>query len=358
MSLLRPTPRTRGAARRQIPALRLAVAALAVATALAGCDIRLETPAPTAPAPDATETVRSRTVDDALELAAGARAASTSASAEVQAVLAQVADFSAQHAVELGGTYDSGLATPSPSTSTPAAEPTALPDASQVLTLLATADRTAAADAADVPGGALARLLASIAASRAGLVARLAAALGVAAPVAGPAVASPSASASAPTDSATATPTAGAPGTATPHPADVPTADRTGIVAAEDQAGYGFEVLAAKLDDPSRSSARAAAAAHRARAEAWATEWALDGTATDPRRATYALPAGLDDPATARALAQTLELGLTTTYASAVADSARASRPELIAALLVADADAAAWGVPTTAFPGLPERVG
>ncbi|HEX7805802.1 MAG TPA: hypothetical protein VF413_06540, partial [Cellulomonas sp.] len=168
MSLLRPTPRSRGAARHRIPALRLAVAALAVATALAGCGIRLETPAPTVPAPDATEIVRSRTVDDALELAAGARAASTSSSAEVQAVLARVADFSAQHAVELGGTYDSGLTTPPPTTATPTAPPTAVPNAAQVLTLLAAADRAAAAGAADVPGGALARLLASIAASRAG----------------------------------------------------------------------------------------------------------------------------------------------------------------------------------------------
>ena len=140
--------------------------------------------------------------------------------------------------------------------------------------------------------------------------------------------------------------------------ADVPTADRTAIVTAEDQAGYAFEVIAAKLDDPSRSSARSFAAAHRARAETWASQWGLDGTATDPRRATYALPAGLDDPATARALAQRLEVGLTTTYASAVADSARAARPELIAALLAAAADAATWGVPTSAFPGLPERVG
>ncbi|PVU81848.1 hypothetical protein DDP54_01095, partial [Cellulomonas sp. WB94] len=242
-----------------------------------------------------------------------------------------------------------------PSASTPPpAEPTSVPDAGQVLALLATADRTAAADAADVPGGSLARLLASIAASRAGLEAQLAAALGVPAPDAGsPAVATPA-------DAATPgspTSTAGAPSPAAPQPADVPSTDRIGIVAAEDQAGYGYEVLAAKLDDPSRSAARAAAAVHRARAETWAQAWALDGTTSDPRRATYALPAGLDDPATALALAQSLEVGLTTTYASAVADSARASRPELVAALLAASADAAAWGAPTTAFPGLPERV-
>jgi len=357
MNPLRPTPRTRGDARRRIPVLRLAVAVLAVTTALAGCGIRLETPAPTAPAPDATEIVRSRTVDDALELAADARAASAAANAAVQAVLARVADYSDQHAVELGGAYDSGLATPTPGASTtPTAGPTAAPDAGQVLALLATADRTAAADAADVPSGALARLLASIAAARARLVAQLAAALGVAAPDAGaPAATSPTAGATA---AATPTPPLSSASPAAARPADVPTADRTGIVAAEDQAGYGFEVLAAKLDDPSRSAARVAAAAHRARAESWAQAWALDGTTSDPRRATYALPAGLDDPATALALAQRLEVGLTTTYASVVASTARPSRPEIIAALLTSDADAAAWGAPATAFPGLPERVG
>jgi len=363
MSLMPPTPRTRGAARRisvlrRVSVLRSAVATLAVATALAGCGLRLETPAPTAPAPDATEVVRSRSVGDSLELAAGARAASAAAGADVQTVLTRVADFSDQHAVELGGTYDSGLATPSPNASTPPTEPTPAPDAGWVLAQLATARGTAAADAADVPSGVLARLLASIAAARAGLAAQLAASLGVPPPDAGtPAASSP---ATAPTEGAPAgTPTATSSSSpAAPQAADVPSADRIGIVAAEDQAGYAFEVIAAKLDDPRRSSARSAAATHRARAEAWAQTWALDGATSDPRRATYALPAGLDDPAAALTLAQSLEAGLTTTYASAVADSARASRPELVAALLAASADAAAWGAPATPFPGLPERVG
>lgn len=356
MSLLRPTPRVRGAARRRPRALRLVVAVLAVTTALAGCGIRLETPAPTAPAPDATEIVRSRSVDDALELAAGARAAGTAANAVVLAVLAQVADFSDQHAVELGGVYDSGLATPTPGTPTPTAGSTSAPDPGQVLALLATADRTAAADAGVVADGELARLLASIAASRARLVAQLAAALGVAAPAA------EATAAESPTDgatpSATPAPAVSSPSPDAPRPADVPAADRVGVVAAEDQAGYGFEVLAAKLDDPSRSAARTTAVTHRARAESWAQAWRLDGTTSDPRRATYALPAGLDDPATALALAQSLEVGLTATYASVVADAAPGSRPEIIAALLTADADTAAWGAPATAFPGLPERVG
>ncbi|NMM17809.1 MAG: DUF4439 domain-containing protein, partial [Cellulomonas sp.] len=110
--------------------------------------------------------------------------------------------------------------------------------------------------------------------------------------------------------------------------------------------------------EPRRVAARAAAAVHRTRAETWALVWALDATTSDPRRATYALPAGLDDPATALALAQSLAMGLTTTYATAVADSARASRPELIASLLAASSDAAAWGAPAVAFPGLPERAG
>jgi hypothetical protein len=350
----------RGVARRRRPALRLVVAVVAVTTALAGCGIRLETPAPTVPAPDATEIVRSRSVDDALELAAGARAVGTAADAAVVDVLARVADFSDQHAVELGGVYDSGLPTPTPRTTTAAADSTpapGAPDPGGVLALLAAADRTAAADAADVPDGELARVLASIAASRARLVTQLAGALGVAVPTPEtPTVETPAAD-GAPT-TATPAPAVSSPSPATPRPADVSATARMGVVAAEDQAGYGFEVLAAKLDDPSRSAARTAAAAHRARAEVWAQAWALDGTTSDPRRATYALPAGLDDPATALALAQSLEVALTTTYASVLADAPPDSRPEIIAALLTADADAAAWGAPATAFPGLPERVG
>ncbi|MGV8976522.1 MAG: DUF4439 domain-containing protein [Cellulomonas sp.] len=357
MSPLRPTPLTRGTAPRQIRAVRYAAAALAVAAALTGCGIRLETPAPTAPAPDLTEIVRSRSVDDALELAAGARAASTGASPQAQEVLSRVADFSTQQAVELGGIYDSGLAAPTPSPSTAAAAPSAAVDATRVLALLTTAEQTAAADATDVPGGGLARLLASIAAARAGLVAQLAAALGVPAAAAGaPAGQLPAAT---PDNGATASdpsPTVST-SSAAPRPANVPTAERIAIVAAEDQAGYGFEVLAAKLDNPSRSVARTAAAAHRARAETWAQEWTLDATTSDPRRATYALPAGLDDPSTAVAFAQSLEIGLTTTYASAVADSASVSRSGLIAALMTASGDATAWGAPLVAFPGLPERV-
>ena len=69
-----------------------------------------------------------------------------------------------------------------------------------------------------------------------------------------------------------------------------------------DEAGYGFEVIAAKLSAEQRATAEAAAAAHRARSEDWAAAAGIDGTAQDPRRASYTLPAGLDDPAVATAL--------------------------------------------------------
>jgi hypothetical protein len=342
MSLLRTTPRPRAGVPRPNRALRCAIAVIARALALAGCGLRLQTPPPTAPSPDAREVVRGRSVDDALALTRSARLATTSNLAVVD-VLTRVADFSDQHAAELGGVYDSGLATPTAHGATPAAGPTpAATDPGQVLALLAATTRTAGDDADTVSDGELARLLASIAASRARLADELAAALGVTVP----AVAAP-----------TPHPTASASGSASGS-AGVRASTQAAVVAAEDQAGYGFEVIAAKLADPHRSAARTAAAEHRARAEHWAQVWGIDGTGSDPRRASYALPTGLDDPATTLARAQSLDAALITVYASAVADAGPGARTDLIAALVAADSEAATWGAPPTAFPGLPERLG
>jgi hypothetical protein len=357
MSLLRATPRLADGLR-PTRALRLAVAVVAATLVLAGCGLRLETPPPMAPSPDAREVARSRSVDDAREVARSARGAMTTSNAAVAEVLTRVAAFSDEHAAELGGVYDSGLATPAPHEATTAATPTSgAADPHQVLALLATTALTASSDAATVTDGELARLLASIAAARARLAGQLAGALGVPVPTPTPTVAGVAATVAPTPDHATAS------ASSSPQPTTSPTAEvrastRAGVVSAEDQAGYGFEVIAAKLGDQYRSAAVAAAAQHRARAGRWAQVWGIDGTASDPRRASYALPAGLDAQATALALAQRFEVSLTTVYASAVADAGPGRRGDLIAALLTADSDAATWGVPATAFPGLPERAG
>uniref|UniRef100_UPI003564917E hypothetical protein n=1 Tax=Actinotalea sp. TaxID=1872145 RepID=UPI003564917E len=72
---------TGGGARQGTPLRRAAVAALCLigllagSPALAGCAVRLETPAPTTPAPGAAETARQDAVADALAIADLATAA-------------------------------------------------------------------------------------------------------------------------------------------------------------------------------------------------------------------------------------------------------------------------------------------
>ena len=123
-----------------------------------------------------------------------------------------------------------------------------------------------------------------------------------------------------------------------------------------DEAGYGFEVIAAKLSAEQRATAVSAAASHRARSEDWAAAAGIDGTAQDPRRASYTLPAGLDDPTVATALGRTLETAVADAYANAVAQAGPGSRAPLIDGLRRATVDAAIWGATPVPFPGLPER--
>ncbi|MGN8246341.1 DUF4439 domain-containing protein [Cellulomonas soli] len=344
--------------------LRAIAAAFALIPVLAACGIRLETPAPTEPAPDTLEQVRARTVEDAQTLALTAAAAREAVAegtepgvdpAALTLVLDDVAAHSTQHAQQLGGEYDSGLPDPSPSpTGTPA--PTTA-TSTEVLALLADAATTALDDARTVEDGPLARLIASVGTSRTGLAQRLAAATGQAVPegtstggTGTPATTEPGPETDAPS---------GAPSSTTQAEATAPSGlaseDLDALVLAEDQAGYGFEVLAAVLGDGQRDRARADAADHRARAEQWAVLAGTSGTAADPRRVAYAVPPALTDPAVAAELARTLQTTLASTYATLVARADAGSRDTLVEGLLRATADAATWGAPVVAFPGMPE---
>lgn len=317
---------------------RLVVALLGAVLVLSGCGLRLETPPPEPLVPDAVELVRSRTVEDALALAAGAadvaeaRSAAAAPDDALTPVLADVAAFSTAHAEQMGGVYESGLPSPTP-TATPTRTPVA--DAGALLALVATAADTARTDADAVEDGQLARLLASVATARAGLRDRLGAATGTTPPE--------------PVDPAPSPAATVQPGPLTPE-------TYADLVVAEDEVGYAYEVIAAKLSGDARAAAQADAAAHRGRAEAWARESGVDGTTIDPRRTAYALPGGIDDPAVALELGRTLELRLTVAYASAVAVAPAGARLAVLEALRGADAEAAAHGAPRVAFPGLPEQ--
>ncbi|RYV52417.1 ferritin-like domain-containing protein [Pengzhenrongella frigida] len=340
----------RRAAERPVPARRPRVASrlLALVTGLtlvglvAGCGLRLETPAPTAPSPDSSESARQRASADSVGLMVLAGAPGADPADPVTAIRAAVVTQATEHLDQLGP-GDS-------STAEPTAEPTADPSSADpssavpgtvdpvgttpaaVVTQLTQAAASARADAASIPDGPLARLLGSVATARLLLARQLAAATAIE----GPAVPEVSTPTSAPTG----------PGLSA----------LSDLVAGEDQAGYGYEVIAAKLSDAARTDASDRAAVHRARADQWATLLEIAGTGLDPRRSAYALPAGLDDPAAAVAQAQTLELSLAATYAALLTATDAESRAVLLDGLTEATATAVAWGAPVPSFPGLPER--
>lgn len=338
-----PTPvgtRPTAATSRAVAAL---ITTLVAVLALAGCDLRFESAPPTAPTPGPAEVVRERTVADALALAVAARSAQSTADAASAAVLGDVVTFSAAHARQLGGVYDPGLATPTPSTSTPPVVATP----ADVLHALRADAAVALADAAAATDGATARLLAAVGVSRTELATRLTTTLHE---PAAPPTAAPTAS-----PTASAAPTADPSAAASPAPSGTTaaaTAALAPLVLAHDQAGFGLEVIAAKLTGAARQEAAAAAAAHRRAAESWAQRAGIAGTAADPRRAVYALPTFV--AAGAPALAATLEAGVAQAASAALVDAPLDTRGSLVDELVAAQAAAAAWGAAPTAFPGIP----
>ena len=345
---------------------------LAAALPLAACGVRLETPAPTEPSPDAHEIVRRTAVDDALAVSAIVSDVTPGVTdPDVLAVLAEAQDFADQHAQALGGEYDSGLAdspatedgtssagsggvtttppedgaedggadgdeggaaTTGPDDATSDGSTAAEPTTDDVVVALVGAAQRTRASAGETQDGPLARLLASVATSEHDSALRLAALTGSTAAEDLPAGATPVEEA----------------------PSGVGAADLATLVEAEDAAGYAYEVRAALEDGGVRSDAVARAAQHRARAQGWALAAGTDGTAQDPRRTAYVLP---DDEGTA-ALAQRLETELAGSYASLVATAAPASRADAVALLTDSWLAAVAWGASPVAFPGLPEQAG
>jgi hypothetical protein len=379
---------------RVLVALVAAVLSTGLVAPLAGCsDLRPETPAPTEPSPDDAEVVRAGAVADSLTLADLAQAALRSPEGAADGVATALSDasaFSLRHADALGGVYDSGLPdpTPTPTPTGPLPSPTTTAAPTEVLTALGAGARDAFAAAGTADDGAMALLLASIGTAREALAVRLAAALGAPVPEIGASAAldtgspdaSPTDPAAVPTTDSTVDSTAGAttgatadaaaPATAASGepapsgtspagsvPAGLARADASALVRAHDEAGYGFEVIAARLTDAPRADAVAAAARHRTAAATWAARAALADTADDPRRAVYDLPP-LPDAAAAVAMAQQLETAVGEAAAVAVTRASAGARGELVDELRAATAAAAAWGAPGVAFPGMPELAG
>lgn len=330
-----------------------------LALALAGCGVRLETAPPEPLVPDAAETVRQRTVADALVLQDLA-ASTEHPDPAVQVLLDAAATASSAHVDALGGVYDPGTALPgaaapgaaSPSTSAGTDPPgatagpvdPAAPDEAvdRLVTALAQTATTAVTDAGAIEDGTVARLLGAVAANRRVLGERLAAAAG--APV-------PEPDGAGPWDTLTAD---GA------VPAGLTGPDVLPLVTAEDLAGLAWEVTAARRDADARAAAAERAARHRERAQSWAEATDVAGSGLDPRRTSYTLPPGLlsgEEPAAAADLAA-LETALADAYAALVARAAPTARATLLAATADATAAAARLTAEVPDFPGMPELAG
>jgi len=327
----RRTAPVRPRGRRGVPSAALAVAL--VGALLTGCGLRLETPPPVEPSPDAREQVRARTVDDALALEAAADAARTvTKDPDAVALLDDVAEFSAAHARALGGVYDSGIERDEDAEPTPTPSPTTVATTAQdVLALLGTTATRATTDASTTEDGPLARVLASVAVARADLSVRLAQAVG---------------------DGSTA------PGTPDEIvvPAEVDPALAGPLARAHDEAGFALEVVAARGAKDDRTSVLAQARAQRDRAEQWAAAAGISGTEGETRLGQYALPADLDADGTLARLVQDVHLGVAQAAAAAVAQVAAGERGPYLDELRVAVDRARTAGALPQAFPGLPEQ--
>jgi hypothetical protein len=346
-------PRARTRSRSALTAL-----ALTCAIILSGCGVRLETPPPTEPVPDAAEVVRRTAVADALLVAdqADGAAGADGIPSDVAAELELIAEATAVQAQQLGGEYDSGLgdivaedAGASPSATTPEQTPRAV-----VRSLRDAATRTrAAADQAQA--GPLGRLLGSISAAQALYARDLAQLTGARGPELPPTeIPEPTESGaeSGDAEDASASPVSAATGPAV-APTGLSAEELDALILAEDSAAYALEVRAAQADGEVRTRAYDRARLHRARAQGWAVMAGTDGTDQDPRRVAYAMPGS--DTATPD-LARGLEEELAQNYATLTGIAEPGTRAVLVALLTDTTIASAQWGAPAVPFPGLPER--
>lgn len=361
-----------------------AVTATLLAGVLTGCGVRLETPPPAEPVPDAAELIRRTAVSDALGVAEVAESAlrQPELADDVVVELTRVHEHSLAQADALGGVYDSGierepdleldeLGLEATATEEP---PAATADVVAALADAAGRSRTAANTAADSD---VARLLASIGASQTVGATRLAALDGVEAPAApqpvvpGPAVQDDDgdddgaedeadAQASPDVEGAEPEPTLSPGGVATiapggeevVPPAGISAAEYRAVILAEDGARYALEVLAARSDDAAQRAALVAKAGeHAERARAWAVLAGVVGTDQDPRQAAYVVPR---DAETA-AIVSELAAGRARDYATLVGTVAMGTRGVLVDLLIDAALTLNTWGAAPSVFPGMPD---
>jgi len=318
---------------RRSPSWCLLLAAMAVTILLGGCDLRRETPPPAPRSPDAVELARQGAAVDSRDLSELVKASLPAAAADLRPALTTIGAHASAQLAQLGGVYVDPAAPPTSTgaSATPSATRTSTPTAVAPAALVARLDQSYATTrgaALDATDGTLARLLASLSADRiiqAQELARFA---------------------SLPLPPLT---TSAVPSTL---PSGLATSAAVDLVAAEDEAGYAWEVSAALRTGTERDAARARAAIHRARAQAWAETAKIAATAPDPRRVAYTI----DRAAAATHLPADVETALAARYAALVATIGVANRAVMVDLLADCAATARLWDAPQTAFPGLPER--
>jgi len=315
----------------------MTITSVALAASLSSCGIRMETPQPTEPVPDANEASRQATVDDLLTIAHTAtQVASETDDPKETELITSIATLANQQSSAIGGVYSSGLpdsdlgATPGP---TPTDEATTS-DAQELvdsLTEAATRIRSALAVPTDPD---LARVYASLA------ISHLLSARDVAR--------ASTAQYALPADFSLE---------GWQNPDFLPTDSLVELIRAEDAAGYAFEVIAAMQEPDKRNLALKSAAEHRAFATQLALDSAIAGTSDDPRLPVYELPLTLSDEENRapekelKALAVKIESDLASSYISLIDVAEADTRVNLLDQAVSRAFLAAQWGAIPGQFP-------
>jgi hypothetical protein len=316
-----------------------------LALSLSGCDVRLETPPPLEPVPDAIEQVRRTAADDAEQIAQlSAVAALAEVPDAVREELMRINSDARAHLASVGGIYVSGLPSPVGLSDYASEEIDSLPQHATVPEVIEALNQAAArnlASAVNDSNGEKARLFASLALSQGLAAERLAALVEVENP--DPisiwyGVASDVDFGSPDGDEATG----------------ITVSDFQAIVKSEDAARYAFEVTAARSEGDMRAAFRQRARVHGARAQAWAELGQIAETDQDPRLVAYQIPFELS-PAE---LVLFVEKELSLRWAALIAAAAPGAREPFIEALLASQLSMIQWGGAVSTFPGMPELEG
>jgi hypothetical protein len=128
---------------------------------------------------------------------------------------------------------------------------------------------------------------------------------------------------------------------------------------AEQQAVFGYQVVAARLraeDDPSAVAAAADLTQHRRRGDRAAAEIALLGVTPAPAEPAYVLPTPVTDASAAVELASRLEKACAQAYADLVAAAAPTDRQVPAEWLVSAAVAQTRWSGTVPSLPGLDDR--